>query len=110
MTQVKLAAKCGITKATSGVMARAEKSVLAEVWDNDAYWTDSATSGLNISVIKRSVEEIVAEGFKRDGQISIDDIYNHLEETYGFAPCNLSAFIVGFLLKEYGGEPYRYLD
>lgn len=110
MTQVKLAAKCGITKATSSVMARAEKSVLAEVWDNDAYWTDGATSGLDISVIKRSVEEIVTEGFMRDGQISIDDIYNHLEETYGFAPCNLSAFIVGFLLKEYGGEPYRYLD
>lgn len=110
MTKVNFAAKCGIIKDTSGVMARAEKSVLAEVWDNDEYWMDSATSGLTISVIKRSVEEIVVEGFKRDGQISIDDIYNHLEETYGFAPCNLSAFIVGFLLKEYGGEPYRYLD
>lgn len=109
-TQLKLAAKCGINKSTSGVMARAEKSVLSSVWDVNEYWADSETSGLEISVIKRDLEEIVSEGFKRDGQISIDDIYSHLEVEYGFAPCNLSAFIVGFLLKEYGGEPFRYLD
>lgn len=109
-TQLKLAAKCGIIKSTSGVMIRAEKSVLPSVWDVDEYWTTAETSGLEISVIKRDVEEIICDGFKRDGQISIDDIYSHLEEEYGFAPCNLSAFIVGFLLKEYGGEPFRYLD
>lgn len=109
-TQLKLAAKCGINKSTSGVMARAEKSVLSSVWDVNEYWADSETSGLEISVIKRDLEEIISEGFKRDGQISIDDIYSHLEVEYGFAPCNLSAFIVGFLLKEYGGEPFRYLD
>lgn len=91
-------------------MARAEKSVLSSVWDVNEYWADSETSGLEISVIKRDLEEIISEGFKRDGQISIDDIYSHLEVEYGFAPCNLSAFIVGFLLKEYGGEPFRYLD
>lgn len=99
-----------ISDPTSGVMARAEKSVLSSVWDVNEYWADSETSGLEISVIKRDLEEIISEGFKRDGQISIDDIYSHLEVEYGFAPCNLSAFIVGFLLKEYGGEPFRYLD
>jgi len=109
-TQLKLAAKCGIIKSTSGVMARAEKSVLSAVWDIDDYWNDSATASLDISVIKRDVEDLISEGFKKDGQISIDDIYSHLEDEYGFAPCNLSAFIVGFILKEYGGEPYRYLD
>lgn len=109
-TQLKLAAKCGIIKVTSGVMARAERSVLATVWDVDEYWTDSMTSGLNISIIKRDIEKLISDAFKKDGQISIDDIYNHLEVEYGFAPCNLSAFLVGFLLKEYGSEPYRYLD
>jgi hypothetical protein len=31
---------------------------------------------------------------------------------FGFAPCNMSAFITGFLLKEYAfeGNPYRYID
>ncbi len=109
-TQLKLAAKCGITKATSGVMTKAEKSVLPAVWDVDEYWMDPATSSQDISVIKNDVESMVSEGFSKDGQISIDDIYSHLEDEYGFAPCNLSAFLVGFLLKEYGGEPYRYLD
>lgn len=66
-TQLKLAAKCGINKSTSGVMARAEKSVLSSVWDVNEYWADSETSGLEISVIKRDLEEIVSEGFKRDG-------------------------------------------
>lgn len=109
-TQLKLAAKCGIIKATSGVMARAEKSVLSSVWDVNDYWNNAETSGLEISVIKKDIEGIIDDGFKKDGQISIDDIYSHLEDKYGFAPCNLSAFIVGFLLKEYGGEPFRYLD
>lgn len=109
-TQLKLAAKCGIIEATSGVMARAEKSLLASVWGVEEYWNDSATSGLEISIIKRDIETIISEGFKKDGQISIDDIYSRLEGEYGFAPCNLSAFLVGFLLKEYGGEPFRYLD
>jgi len=48
--------------------------------------------------------------FNRDGQIPIGEIYNFLEKEYGFAPCNLSAFLAGFLLKEYGGEPFRYSD
>ncbi len=109
-TQLKLAAKCGIIQTTSGVMARAEKSVLPAVWNVEDYWVDTATSGLDISVIKRNIEELIADGFKKDGQISIDEIYSYLEEEHGFAPCNLSAFLVGFLLKEYGGEPFRYLD
>lgn len=110
VTQLKSAAKCGIVKATSGVMSRAEKSVLAEVWEQDNYWTNPTTSGLNISIIKRDIEALIDENFKKEGQISIDDIYSHLESDYGFAPCNLSAFLLGFMLKEYGGEPYRYLD
>lgn len=109
-TRLKEAAKCGIIKATSGVMARAEKSVLSSVWDVNEYWNNDETSGLDISVIKRDIEGLIDDGFKKDGQISIDDIYSRLEDEYGFAPCNLSAFIVGFLLKEYGGEPFRYLD
>lgn len=48
--------------------------------------------------------------FNRDGQISIEAIYDFLEKEYGFAPCNLSAFLAGFLLKEYAGEPFRYSD
>jgi len=110
LTQAKPAAKCGIIGKTSGVVINAEKSVLSAVWDVDNYWLEPATSGLDISVIKKSVDKLIEESFNKDGQISIGDIYDHLENTYGFAPSNLSAFITGFLLKEYGGEPYRYCD
>jgi len=48
--------------------------------------------------------------FDRDGHISIGEIYDFVEENYGFPPCNLSAFITGFLLKEYALDSYRYSD
>ena len=80
------------------------------MWTTDRYWENPSTSGLSISTIKRSIEKLIQDSFDRDGQISIGEIYDHLETVYGFAPCNLSAFITGFLLKEYGGEPYRYSD
>lgn len=113
LTQGKAAAKCGIIKNTSGVVINAEKSVLPAVWnipEDQDYWTSSETSAQNISVIKRGVEQVIKDGFNKDGQICIGDIYDYIENTYGFAPCNLSAFIVGFLLREYRSEPYRYTD
>jgi hypothetical protein len=33
-----------------------------------------------------------------------------LEDKYGFAPSNLSAFLAGFLLKEYCADTYRFID
>ena len=63
-----------------------------------------------ISKIKVDIDKIIKDAFESEGQISIGEIYDFLEETYGFAPCNLSSFITGFLLKEYGGEPFRYSD
>lgn len=53
---------------------------------------------------------MIEESFKSDGRISIDEIYDFLETTYGFSSCNLTAFIVGFLLKEYSSDPYRSQD
>lgn len=105
-------AKCGIIQDTNrgGVVAGAEKWVLANVWKVDNYWTNPDTNAQNISEIKRNVESLIDESFSKEGQISIGEIYDFLEVKYGFAPCNLSAFITGFLLKEYSTDPYRYSD
>lgn len=108
--QSKQAAKCGIIGKTSGVVVNVEKNVLPAVWGVEDYWNKPETSAQNVSVIKRSVEKLIEDGFNRDGQISIGEICDHLENNYGFAPCNLTAFLVGFLLKEYGTDPYRYTD
>ena len=110
LTQGKVSAKCGIIKKTSNVMVNAEKTIFPIVWDIDEYWNNPATSSQNISIIKKSIDKRIKESFDKDGQISIGDIYDLLENDFGFAPCNLSAFITGFLVKEYAGEPYRYSD
>ena len=107
---VKQSAKAGILQTTSGVVVGIERHVLPTVWKIDKYWENTVTSSLPISKIKRKVDKQIEEAFASEGQISINEIYDFLEETYGFAPCNLSAFITGFLLKEYSGEPYRYSD
>jgi len=110
LTQGKASAKSGISQATSGVVVGVEKHVLPSVWKMDRYWENPSTASLPISKIKVEVDKRIEVAFARDGQISIGDIYDFLEETYGFAPCNLSSFIAGFLLKEYGSEPFRYSD
>jgi hypothetical protein len=108
LTNGKSSAKSGILQTTSGVMVGCEKHVLHSVWKTDEYWTSLPNE--DISKIKNVVNGLIEESFNREGQISIGEIYDVLEKKYGFPPCNLSAFIVGFLLKEYSGEPYRYSD
>jgi hypothetical protein len=108
LTQAKSSAKCGISQITSGVVVGIEKHVLPSVWKVDRYWEILPT--LPISKIKVAVGEKIEESFSRDGQISIRELYDFFENEYGFAQCNLSSFLAGFLLKEYGGEPYRYTD
>jgi len=107
---MKQSAKSGILQATNGVVVGIEKNVLPTVWKIDKYWENPATASLHISKIKVEIDKRVDDAFTRDGQISIGEIYDFLEKTYGFAPCNLSSFIAGFLLKEYGSEPLRYSD
>jgi hypothetical protein len=111
-------AKSGIAQATNkpgdrsvgGVVVGIEKHVLPTVWNVEKYWKLPNTSSLNISKIKIELDKLIEASFTRDGQIAIGEIYDFLENNYGFAPCNLSAFLTGFLLKEYSGEPYRYND
>lgn len=110
LTNAAAAAKSGITQTTSGVVAGIEKHILPFVWQVNEYWKNPATASLPISKIKLEVNKLIEVAFNRDGQISIGELYDFLEEKFGFAPCNLSAFLAGFLLKEYGNEPYRYSD
>lgn len=107
---MKQSAKSGILQTTSGVVVGIEKHLLSTVWKIDKYWENPTTSSLPISKIKIEIDKCIKDAFEGEGQISIGEIYDILEKTYGFAPCNLSAFIAGFLLKEYGSEPYRYSD
>ena len=110
LSNVKAAALCGINKKTSGVVAGAEKSTLAGVWNIDDYWTKPETSGMGISIIKSAVEDKIKDLFDNDKSVSVLDVYGLLASKFGYAQCNLTAFIMGFLLKEYSHTKYRYID
>ena len=110
-TQTKQVAKYGFGLSdVKGLIAGCEKTVLGKVWNRDTYWSDQELEKEPISIIKRSVDKLIHEVFRENGRISIDEICELLETAYGFAPCNLTAFVLGFLLKEYKGDPFRSQD
>lgn len=110
LSNAKAAALCGINQKTSGVVAGAEKSTLAGVWNIADYWTKPETSGMGISIIKSAVEDRIKDLFDNDKSVSVLDVYGLLVSKFGYAQCNLTAFIMGFLLKEYSHTKYRYID
>lgn len=115
-TQLKLTTPKPVAKYGMGVMeikgliSGCEKSVLGKFWSKNEYWKDEELAGEHIVIIKKSVDKMIDDAFNSSGKISIGEIYDYLETTYGFSVCNLSAFITGFLLKEYSSEPYRSMD
>lgn len=69
-------------------------------WKVENYWEKNPT--LTISKIKIKVDEYIKERFKKGDRVAIGEIYDLLEQKpFGFMPCNLTAFVLGFVLKEY---------
>ena len=106
--------ECGATRSTSGqyrsqnVQTKLE-NYIGEAWTIDKYWIEKPF--LLISKIKQCVEDTIAKSFEAEGQISIAKIYDVLKnEPYGFMPCNLSAFVMGFVLKEYADSSFSWSD
>jgi hypothetical protein len=101
-------AKYGISQTCSGVFQQSFIVPLMQgVWQIERYWELVPT--LPISKLKRVVDCLVKNAFERDGRISVGDIFDLLIEN-GFMPCNLYAFLTGFLLKEYAKDNFRYSD
>lgn len=93
-----------------GLIAGCEKSVLGLVWGREQYWLVPELQQASIVIIKKAVDKLIEDEFAAQGQISIGEVYDYLQDEFGFSPCNLSAFITGFLLKEYSSDPYRCID
>ena len=73
------------------------------------YWENVGTANLPLSRLKVQLGKKIERAFRQDGRIAIEDVFDYLVEQ-GFMPCNLYAYLTGFLLKEYAGEPYRWGD
>jgi len=88
-----------------------ENYIGKEAWKIPEYWKSAPY--LPISKIKVEVDRIIQDAFASGDRISIAQIYNFLQDkdgNYGFMPCNLTAFVIGFLLKEYTDGTYNYSD
>ena len=106
-------AECGLTETekgafTSGNPATRLSTNLKGAWKvPEPYWGETANQSLIIVQLKKKVEEVIHAGFDKNGRVLITDILSALSERpYGFTPCNLSAFVLGFLLKEYATDEY----
>ncbi len=83
-------------------------NALKGAWKVDNYWEDPANKSLAIVRIKQKVIDTINKGFDRpDGRISILEIFEALEGApFGFIPSNVTAFVLGFVLKEYANANY----
>lgn len=112
--QLKLGVECAVNEKTTGTFlsgSPATKLVTAldGAWKEPEYW--KSKPHLLISKIKIRVDGIINEGFANGGRVSIKKIYDVLKAApYGFMPCNLTAFILGFVLKEYAIGTYSWSD
>lgn len=108
LTQGKQVARHGMGGTDiKGLIAGCERSVLGAVWGKEKYWTLPELQEIPIVVVKKALDALIEKEFNANGQISINEIYDCLTDDFGYSPCNLTAFITGFLLKEYSSDPYR---
>lgn len=114
-TSLKQGVFCGAKEEVSGTFksgnqATKLENALGEAWNyNGKYWVDMPH--LLISKIKTRVESLIQSAFDDSGRISIATIYEELKaEPFGFMPCNLTAFVIGFILKDYVDGPYTWSD
>lgn len=109
----------GATEITKGTFlsgnpqTKLENYIGEDAWKQDAgakpYW--EAKPYLLISKIKLQVISTIETAFKSEGRVSIARIYDDLKVApFGFLPCNLTAFVMGFVLKEYVDGTYSWSD
>ena len=114
-SSMKQGVECGCNQKTAGTFlsgspATKLENALDGAWKVDKYW--KVKPHLPISKIKIHVDGIISDGFQNGGgRVSIKRIYDSLKVApYGFMPCNLSAFIMGFILKEYTTGTFSWSD
>ncbi len=107
-------ATCGIERETKGTFRSSNpntklENLLGDAWHLDNYWIEKPY--LPISKIKIEIEKHIQKDFEENGRFAVRNIFELLEEKpYGMFPCNLTAFLMGFLLREYADSRYTWSD
>lgn len=114
-TNLGLGAACGIAQKTKSVYANSNKNLKLEnyigdgIWATQEYW--NVKPNAYVSKLKVYIDTVINEAFTSKGRIGMSNILESLiASPYGFMPCNLTAFILGFILKEYAGSNYTWSD
>lgn len=113
-SSLKQGVDCGANQKTTGTFlsgspATKLENALKGAWHEEQYWVNHPN--LLISRVKVKVDSVIGDAFRDSNRISIKAIYDVLKSApYGFMPCNLTAFIMGFLLKEYVNGTYSWSD
>ena len=104
---LKKLAESGINQEEYSMLkTKSAKIVLGDVWQmSGKYW--EIYPDLSISRLKIKLDTKIKEELDKSIRISFDDIFAFLLKR-GFMPLNIYAFLTGFLLKEYVGDPYRF--
>ncbi len=109
--QYKTSALMGLSsERVTGIMAGREKDLLGKFWHNESYLSDEGLEQEPVTIISRDIHELINKSFNEFGSISIGEVYYRLENEFGFSQCNLSAFIAGFILRDYSENPLRSMD
>jgi hypothetical protein len=79
------------------------------VWSNSSYYESIPNHPL--SKMKIEIEKLIENNFALNSSVNIADIWDRLKEKpFGLLPCTGSAFLVGFLLKEYADNGFYIKD
>lgn len=109
-----LGVKCGVEGVTSGLYKAAQPALrpenfIQDAWSDEKFLKEAPTA--RISQLTKKVRAYVERKFKENGGISIRDLLQYLRRSeYGFLPCNVSAFILGFILRPYTKSTYQCSD
>ena len=106
---LKSSVKLGCTqKKFSGIFSKmGNNPELVKVWNDDNYWKNYPDH--LISRIKIRLDGLIQKEFDEKGKIQFETIWEFVTaKPYGFLPCDLSAFVLGFLLKEYVVAEYTW--
>ncbi|MBU3187218.1 hypothetical protein [Clostridium estertheticum] len=109
---LKSGATCGITQVVKNQYRSANEATklenaLSGVWCVENYV--NVNKHHLISRIKIKLDDFMTKSFHKKGKVSIRSIYDYLKASpCGILPCNLTAFVLGFLLKEYSNDTYSW--
>lgn len=86
-----------------------QKLVKDNIWNNQYYFNELPAHP--ISQMKLAVEKLISDNFSLKSSVAIIDIWNLLKDKpFGLMSCIGSAFVLGFLLKEYADSGYYKKD